>query len=455
MDLLPEPPNSSSDNALLTRIYDDFLASQNWGLESKATAKDPATARLSGSEKMDGIFDSLYGIKKLVGLLGTTISFIASFDDSKLKPAVDSLSFTKSQLNNYTSCISKCADNTKEKKYAQQANTKLNKTQRRQENQDKFVMGRVMRDSPRDALLLELKSLVTATKKRPALSVVPDGSNSVLLPRLKAKSDADSPQIRIPRPRDGQLYTRQEAVDVYNQVVADIENENLDLGGMTKLSYLKQVKLLMIEKKYVPCQKSALDKLLRDHGAPGQPKPNPFWDAKGRPDKMDMDTLIQQHDKHQIQNPGKGWVKSDTRDAVHKAAKDTAAAKGIALETLSLPSEITIDRYHNTLLTVSGNKELTSKPKPDYRYVGEHSYRSTIANTVAMLHSRTYIAKPADVPKQLSFDESKATPGAIASREIVAKAYGVDPRNVFFTDRKTLCNIDDKASQFSKFRGDR
>jgi FtsZ-binding cell division protein ZapB len=251
MDLPIELPDSSLDDALLTRIHDDVIASQSFGHNSNAAAKVPAKVRLSGSEKMDHIFDAVRNIEMIAGLLETTKCFITSVDGSKLKPAVDSLSLAVSELKKQTSSISKCADNTKEKKHAQQANTKLNKKQRQIENQNKFVLGRTMKDNPRDALLLELKSLRESlgTKKRSALSTLPNDSNHALLPRKIAKSDDDTSQIRIPRPKDGKLYTPQETVDVYHRIFEDIENKNL--GTMAKSSYMKKVKLLMIEKRAI------------------------------------------------------------------------------------------------------------------------------------------------------------------------------------------------------------
>jgi len=98
MNLPPEPPNSSLDDALLTRIHDDFIASQNWDLESKAAAKDPA--KLGSVALRRWMASSIH-----CAVLRREDCWFArddtrphSFSDaSKLKPAVDSLSFAMSE----------------------------------------------------------------------------------------------------------------------------------------------------------------------------------------------------------------------------------------------------------------------------------------------------------------------------------------------------------------------
>ena len=64
------------------------------------------------------------------------------------------------------------------------------------------------------------------------------------------------------------LHPPQEAVDVFYQISIDIENQNVG----DKQIYLSKVKQQMMEKKYVPVGKSALNDLVSKHGRPDQPK---------------------------------------------------------------------------------------------------------------------------------------------------------------------------------------
>ena len=77
-----------------------------------------------------------------------------------------------------------------------------------------------------------------------------------------------------------------------------------------------------------------------------------------------------------------------------------------------------------------------------------------VSNIAGVLSLRTFVMPPSEVPQRMHFDESKASKGAIVSRQAVADAYGVHVSNVHFTMHELMSNTDDMAKMFSRFRGD-
>ena len=114
------------------------------------------------------------------------------------------LSFSTEAIANRLKCSSNCSNNTKEKKDAQQAHSKLSKWKRHEDEQRMFILQRIMKDNPCGALMAELKAVKESFAKSTSLGGIVEDEHA-LLPR---KQPSGEEEVRIPRPANGHFYTR-------------------------------------------------------------------------------------------------------------------------------------------------------------------------------------------------------------------------------------------------------
>ena len=159
----------------------------------------------SGSEKIDEIYSSVHAIENVVKLIEKTKDYLPAVIDSKqVKLAVDTLSFSTEAIANRLKCSSNCSNNTKEKKDAQQAHSKLSKWKRHEDEQRMFILQRIMKDNPCGALMAELKAVKESFAKSTSLGEIVEDEHA-LLPR---KQPSGEEEVCIPRPANGHFYIR-------------------------------------------------------------------------------------------------------------------------------------------------------------------------------------------------------------------------------------------------------
>ena len=418
-----------------------------------------ASTKQSGPEKIESLYESVDLIRLVLSLIEDTSQYLGSIEDPRIKLAQETLKLSVEEIQKHSNIISSSVNNTKEKKSAKQAHSKLTKDAKRQEADRKLMARRLMKDNPRAALqasmkhvkeTLSLASSNSASSGNQATSAASIELASTMQPRKKSKTSEDSTKefnIRLPRPLNGRpTYTPQEAAYHLHTAERDVENLTGTTNKNTHRSFLRRYKDKMIEEKLVPVQISALNELAKKYGAPDQPTAPLYWDTKGRPEIMDFKEFLEAFKSQQASRVAQGWGIADTKAVLKNKAKQNAEAKGLDPSSVKSPVQETANAYHSTLLSLPEVAQRKSNPKPLHRGVAETSERTVLSNTAGMISSRCIVLQPHEVPNFMKFDEASATPGAIKAREIFAEAVGADVKNVYFSPRSLMFNQDDKAS---------
>ena len=374
---------------------------------------------------------------------------------SLLNPVLSALEYAVKTQNEELKKMVSSANNTSTKKQAQQAHSKVTKKQRQESASHALQMQRLMKGNPSKTLQLSLKrakDTIQSIRQPSSTSAVSAGTNQTssssstlaLAPRSRqTTNDEDSIEIRFPRPENGALmYGPQEAVNNMWHAFADNPGRK----------YADQYKQGLIDKMLVPVQRTQLNKLLRDHGGPGKPMANLFWNSKGRPNTIEYDALV--HQFRDTKRIGKGWSWAETKAAILQARKSKLDEQGIDTSLIKDPAKATVDAYHSALMSSVGVSVRACASKSAYREAGETSQRNMLTNTGGILTARCYVAASKEgIPLEYRFDESKASQSAIEARAIYAEAAGVPPQAVEFSPRILVTNQDDMSVIYDDFTG--
>ncbi len=203
-----------------------------------AKKRASTSTKQSGPEKIESIYSSVDKIRTLLSLIVDTSQYLeTTFQDPRIKLALEALEFSVQELRKQSAAISSSVNNTKEKKSAKQAHAKLSKEAMRQEANRKMMAKRLMKENPRAALQASMKLV----KETLSLAVSNSASNSnqaksaagnelalTIQPRKKSKTSEDSTNkfnIRLPRPLNGQpVYTPRSSSHHYYTASQDLEH---------------------------------------------------------------------------------------------------------------------------------------------------------------------------------------------------------------------------------------
>ena len=216
--------------------------------------------------------------------------------------------------------------------------------------------------------------------------------------------------------------------------------------------FVDRVKQKMIDDRLVPVRRRRLNELLLAHGGPGKPMANLHWNDGGRPIIAEFEALLEAYKERK--RICKGWSIKDTKAFLLKAKTDRLASMNLDVSNVEPPCQRTVLSYNSALMTDVALSQRKCVTKTVYREAAETSQRSMLTDACGILAALAYIAPTkTDIPLEYRFDEKRATPGALLSRQIVSEAVGVPPQSIEFVPRCLVTNQDDMAVMYDDFAG--
>lgn len=463
------PPAAQVGNVLRQAI--DATAYQH----SNDAAKKPSNPRQSGLEKIEKIYwiaDDIDNVLSLVfEVVGVYLASLSEVNQNSL--ASDCIALGVDVITEKIKAIRRTLDNTKEKSGAVRAHAILTRDKKLLEKHRKQSLLVSMRNNPGRELELTLKYIRDILqnpneRKQPPEDQLPTSAGALSISndseetetenvnpndqspsspsKKRAKpNDTDEPEIRIPTPQNGRMYTHEEAVDVY----MDAKENVVELCGTTNLNFhrifLRKFKEEMV-KRYLFIKISQLNSLIksREENPSHRTVPQP-----GRPPLMKLDELLQMQVQHQQSHANIGWERSHTEATLIEAAKRKKLQKGLDPTTVDKVDPKTVDGYHNALATHPDNKVVTSKPNPIHRTVAALSQRPMLSNVAGMIAARCMHLSKDQVHHRVKLDLSNISDGVLRAREMYAKAINARPEDVYFTPKELMSNMDDKACEYT------
>ena len=419
---------------------------------------------MNDAQKVDNTYARGDKMRSCVSHLEEVHAYLQTLNDPNVKPAQASISFCVEAMKFELNMIDNTLNNTSAKKQSNRAYAKLNKEARQQANSEKVETRGQLKLNPKQALTNSLTALKKKYNTAKASAATAASAVTPLPPRQQKKLKVAAAKtnetsntgktknfdIRLPRPEDGKMtYTPSEAIIHVETASKNVEELSGTTNRNVHRTFLKEFKQKMINEKMVPVQISALNDLVKDYGESTDKPPPVFWNTRGRPDILSLQTLHDAWKKQQSEHTLTGWSKANTKNLVWDALR---AMKGD--DDTKAPCTETVDAYHSALMSMPGVTQRSAKSKPTYRQAAETSLRSLCANMAVMVATRCIVLPFGNVPVTMKLDETTATKGCLKARQLYAKAMDAPEQSVFFSPRHLMSNVDDKASIYNDHQGD-
>lgn len=382
-----------------------------------ASAKKRKRNRISEAEKIDIVYNSLDGIAAVRSLLRSTLAAIQSRveadasshrDDRLVRLVGDCLATAVDGIDRNAREIRDACSSTSAKRNADKIHRKLTKGRALRINQTRegreLGNGATVHDSLTEALdrtRLLLSEISPQPHPPPSLArggAERLGANStgpgqvggtadaaLGLPSADPQAGSKPPQAspnpqpkkrsekrsallasyagkekpyRLPAPDpappgEKEQYSVCQAVNILHaEIVRQAGN------GQRGRSIVTMMKDEMIERGYVPVERSQLNKLVQNHGGKGKPRAPLYWNNRGAKMIMTMEELYELYRAH-VEQWGEGaWQISDTKEALMNTRREQAEKNLIELGLPGEPSVIrevdpkTVKIYHSALMSL-------------------------------------------------------------------------------------------------------
>eukprot|EP00956_Cyclotella_meneghiniana_P023946 scaffold47535_cov46-Cyclotella_meneghiniana.AAC.1 len=461
-----EPSGDRNGQEARSQVLSNAIAAVALHKPVEPEKKPKKRLRQSDREKFESVYSDVDAINECVQLMDAVGLYLASISNlHQNKIASDCVVLATTHITSRLNSIRRVIDNTKVQAQSRQAHAKVSADEKRRKKQQRQQMQMDMRNNPgrqlQTAFTYAQEILIGPGRKSPPenecrVNQPVSGTNAdplSVLANLAAEQlpiNQEQPNKRpkffnivLLPPADGIMYTPKEALTIIHETESKLEILSGTRNLNTQRSYLRAFKEKMLE-SYIPIKMSALNTMIQKYGNFDRPLPD-GWDERGRKAYMSIDQLAAIQQETQQARVGKGWEKDDTKKAVLTAAKQTMIQQGLDPNTKKSIDRKTQQAYHTALSLLPGNKVLSSKPKPVHREVAETSQRAMLSNAAGIIAARCMILQPNEVHHMIKFDESTALPGVLRARDMMAKAAGVRPQDVYFSPQELLTNVDDKA----------
>lgn len=348
----------SADQAapdLESSTYGNHLATADSEARRDANGNIKMRGRQSGEMKIDSIYKSLDNMLAVVDLLENIKSFTeatstatATDPNNTNNLVIEAIDFSANAIKEHIAIASTTLNNTKEKRSAGQAHTKLTKKDRYIAEHAKLELERAMKDNPTEALVAAIKSAKTSIEKGQ-----PNEESAEKMPvrpskKQKGENQQESKDVEVlvpPPANNAMIYQTYEAAQNLKQMEANIERLSGTSNKNEQRRFKRRYKDEMISKGYVPLKKSALNDFAAAYAQKDSPAPPPFWNMKGRREYMSIEDLRFKV----MEKSGDEWTRVDTEEAIFEAKKARAIQDGKDPNEVTKPEKKTIDAYHSAL----------------------------------------------------------------------------------------------------------
>ena len=254
--------------------------------------------------------------------------------------------------------------------------------------------------------------------------------------------------IRLPRPLGGNIvYSSAEAVNVVNTLVCQNQKSDNPHPDRTLLVLVKQK---MIDEKRIPVQICRFNRILKHVANGGSPQLH--WNARGRPEILPLEKLRVLFDDHN-KREGVAWKFDHTKKALTNALKMQREENGLDASTVEPPCNLTVGAYHSALLSMPDLANRFCIAKCAAREAAETLIRSMLSFLCGIVDACSYVCTNIEnVPIEYRFDDTRASPGCLMARRLVARSHGVPETAIQFCAPEFIVNINDMGI-YSDFTG--